>query len=113
MVVGVMSDRGKVTCVDCDHGPTTPLRTGRTRTLRSPHGQGTRPSFVGIMIPRTRTGFGTLVPEYVRSYETAQLVGCHCAWRAVVDAGTADSVVIFVRPDKDPCPRSRWRTQQW
>jgi hypothetical protein len=44
-----------------------------------------------------RIGLGTLVPEYVKSYDVAQETGFHVAVSAVVEVGTADSVVIVVR----------------
>jgi hypothetical protein len=44
-----------------------------------------------------RTGLGTFVPEYVRSYDAAQEIGFHFAVSAVVDIGTADRFVIVVR----------------
>jgi hypothetical protein len=44
-----------------------------------------------------RTGLGTFVPEYVKSYDATPLIGFHCAVTAVVEVGTADSVVIVVR----------------
>jgi hypothetical protein len=44
-----------------------------------------------------RTGLGTLVPEYVKSYDVTPLIGFHCAVSAVVEVGVADSVVIVVR----------------
>ena len=62
------------------------------------------------MIPRIRTGLGTFVPEYVKSYDSAHNVGFHLAVSAVVEIGVADSVVIFVRLSQrltaldDPAP---------
>ena len=44
-----------------------------------------------------RTGLGTFVPEYVKSYDVAQEIGFHFAVSAVVEVGTADSDVIAVR----------------
>ena len=44
-----------------------------------------------------RTGLGTFVPEYVKSYDVAQEIGFHFAVNSVAEVGTADSVVIFVR----------------
>ena len=38
-----------------------------------------------------------MLPEYVKSYDVAQEIGFHFAASAVVEAGTADSVVIVVR----------------
>lgn len=44
-----------------------------------------------------RTGSGTFVPEYVKSYDVAQFIGSQDAASAVADIGAADSVVTFVR----------------
>ena len=44
-----------------------------------------------------RTGLGTFVPEYVKSYDVAQEIGFHVAVSAVVEAGMADNAVIVVR----------------
>jgi hypothetical protein len=58
-----------------------------------------------------RTGLGTFVPEYVKSYDVAQENGFHFAVSAVVEVATADSVVIVVRAGElsfvgleDPAP---------
>jgi len=97
VVVGVDADAGSVTWTAPDHWLTADLLTERTRTLYVPPGTSEPTTCGGRSIPRMRTGLGTFVPEYVKSYDVAEEIGFHVAVSAVVEVGTADSVVIFVR----------------
>ena len=102
MMVGIrifyerwVSDSSEVACTAADHWPTADLVTERTRMLYVPPGESELTTTDGAPIPRIRTRFGTFVPEYVKSYDVAQFMGCHFANSSVVEVGTATTAVIL------------------